>query len=200
MGSLASPVDIVINIQPERKMFRNALDSLNRFLHLHNMPHDNPQLCIQVREYFQLSMHLHRERANASLYELMSPKLQGTIVRQIPMHSKWMSALESILNKGRTGLFRSGDAIRIEPPDAARGGRNLITHVPTGMQVERQDFNASLTTPVTMFLKLTEAESNVGASITVKLDGSLRSADPPPTRIPAKSGEINRLVWLMYRG
>ena len=32
-----------------------------------------------------------------------------------------------------------------------------------------------------------------------RLYGSLRSADPPPTRIPAKSGEINRLVWLMYR-
>ena len=135
-------VSVIANADPDTTWFRSTLDSLNRFLHLHNMPHDNPQLCIQVREYFQLSMHLHRERANASLYELMSPKLQGTIVRQIPMHSKWMSALESILNKGRTGLFRSGDAIRIEPPDAARGGRNLITHVPTGMQVERQDFNA----------------------------------------------------------
>ena len=45
---LASFVDIIINIQPERKEFRNALDSLNRFLHIHNIHQDNPKLCVQV--------------------------------------------------------------------------------------------------------------------------------------------------------
>ena len=45
---LASFVDIIINIQPERKEFRNALDSLNRFLHTHNIHQDNPKLCVQV--------------------------------------------------------------------------------------------------------------------------------------------------------
>ena len=80
---LASFVDIIINMSPERKEFRNSLDSLNRFLHLHNFPADHPQLCIEMREHFQSSMHLHRERANMSLYKLMSPKLQGRIVRQV---------------------------------------------------------------------------------------------------------------------
>ena len=75
----------------------------------------------------------------------MSPKLQGTVVRQITSHDKFMRSFETQLNKGRGGLFRSGDVVRLELPE---GGRNLVTHLPTGMQVERQDFNRPVTQEV----------------------------------------------------
>ena len=52
----------------------------------------------------------HRERHHASLYRLMSPKLQGTIVQQIPAHAKWMRNLETVLNRGRGGLFGEAEA------------------------------------------------------------------------------------------
>ena len=90
-------------------------------------------------------MHIHRSRAHTHLYELMSPKLQGTVVRQITSHDKFMRSFETQLNKGRGGLFRSGDVVRLELPE---GGRNLVTHLPTGMQVERQDFNRPVTQEV----------------------------------------------------
>ena len=35
----------------------------------------------------------------------MSPKLQGTVVRQITSHDKFMRSFETQLNKGRGGLF-----------------------------------------------------------------------------------------------
>lgn len=85
----------------ERKLFRNALDSLNRFLRTHNLPKDNPKLCVQLREFFHSSMHLHRARAHTSLYALMSPAMQGTVVNQIPVHTKWMRTLEATLNGAR---------------------------------------------------------------------------------------------------
>ena len=73
---LASVVDIVTNIDPDTRIYRNTLDSLNRYLNLHDLPADNPMLCRSLREYFGKSMHLHRARAHQGLLSLMSPTLQ----------------------------------------------------------------------------------------------------------------------------
>lgn len=61
--------------------------------------------------------------------------------------------------------------------------------MPTGMQVERQDFNSPVDHAVTIVLKLTEAESNVGATITVNLDGTQRTAEPVGTSKSSKADE-----------
>ena len=79
------------------------------------------------------TMHLHRAQAHLRLYGQMNPTTAGHVVKQIPWHAKWMRELASKLNRGRAGLFRRGDLIRVEPP--GRDGRNLITHVATGVQV-----------------------------------------------------------------
>ena len=165
---VASFVDIITNFDPDNRAFRNALDSLNRFLQLHNLHKDNPRACQQIRDYFHHTMHIHRTRSQSTLYSLMSPTMQATFVSQIPFHTIWIRNLESQLNAGRAGLFLSGDKIRIE---AAQDGRNLITHVPSGMQVERQDFNGPLRSAVELTLELTKTDERVGAAIKVSLTG-----------------------------
>ena len=164
---IASFVDIIINYDPDSRAFRNALDALNRFLNLHSMPQENPKCCAAIRDYFHHTKHLFRARSHASLYALMSPTMQGTVVRQIPWHSLWISRLEGIFNAGRTALFKNGDRIRVEKPV---NGVNYVTHLPTGIQVERQDFNAPVQSPVELELLLVSNDERVGASVRVSLE------------------------------
>jgi hypothetical protein len=166
---LASVVDIIINVDPDTRLFRNSLDALNRYLNQNNLPHENPELCEAVREYFGKSMHLHRAHAHSKLYTLMSPTLQGMVVRQIPWHAKWMRELGTLLDSGRGGLLRNGDVVRLE---VMAEGRNLVTHLPTGVQIERQDFHAALKEPLEVILELDSTEEGVGAPIAVRLPGS----------------------------
>mgnify|MGYP006144802099 CR=1 FL=1 len=85
-------------------------------------------------------------------------------MRQIPWHAKWMKQLETTLNAGRGGLFRHQDVIRIETPSE---GLNLITHLPTGTQVERQDFAGAVREPLMRTLSLSAAEECVGVPISM---------------------------------
>ena len=179
---LASFVDVITNFDPDTRAFRNSIDSLNRFLDQHGLPTTDPKLCQSVREYFHHSMHLHRAQAQLHLFRSMSPTMQGTIVRQIPLHSKWIKKLEDTLNVGRSGLFRSGDRIRIEAPI---NGRNFLTHVRSGVKVERQDYHPALSEAVEVTLDLSIAEERVGAAVKVPVksgvvswvDGSTASID-----------------------
>ena len=173
---LASFVDIITNIDPDTRAHRNTLDKLNRYLNLHNLPSDNPQLCVALREYFSKSMHLQRAGAHQVLYKLMSPTLQGTVVRQIPWHAKWMRELKGMLNKGRGGLFRDGDLIQIEQ---IADGVNRVTHLPTGLTAERQDFHPAVDQPCVHQLCLSAAEEDVGASIFVPLPSDIETSSPP---------------------
>ena len=115
-----------------------------------------------VREYFHQSMHLHRARANARLYTMMNTALQGTVIRAIPWHQRWMSSLESRLNRGREGLFKDGDRVRVE---VAANGQSSVLHLPSGIKTERSDFNQGVEVATEVRLKLEPAEEAVGATV-----------------------------------
>ena len=128
---VATFVDIAVNAETEDRAHRNALDKLNRFLNLHNLPAEHPKLCQHLREYFQKSIHVHRARVHDSLYQLMSPRMRATVVGKIPWQQKWTGQLAGMLDAGG-GLFRDGDRVRIEPPGGGGGGGSMVTHVASG--------------------------------------------------------------------
>ena len=73
-------VSVISNMSPDITWFKLTLDNLNRFCSIYQLPQE---MRVRLREYFQMSRHIHRGQERNKLMSLMSPSLQGEVSMHI---------------------------------------------------------------------------------------------------------------------
>jgi hypothetical protein len=105
---IASFCDVLANLNPEHTVFRNQMDSLNRYCRTNKL---NPQLRRNLREYLFRTKHVMMGNSQRELMLLLSPKLQGELSLQI--NGPWLTRV-AFLRHVETGAVVQ-IALALEP-------------------------------------------------------------------------------------
>jgi hypothetical protein len=66
--------DVLSNLSPERTLFKQRMDRLNRWIAYHRF---DAETAIHLREYMYATKHIQISIANRELMDLFSPKMRG---------------------------------------------------------------------------------------------------------------------------
>lgn len=105
---IASFCDVLANLNPEHTLFRNQMDSLNRYCRQNKL---KTELRKSLREYLYRTKHVMMGNAQRELMLLLSPKLQGELSLQI--NGPWLTRVP-FLRQVETGAVVQ-IALNLEP-------------------------------------------------------------------------------------
>ena len=81
-------VSVIANARPDVTWFRSAMDQLNGFMALYELP---GQMRFRLREYFQQSRHVQRGLQRKRILDHLSPQLQGEVAMH--MNQRWLEGI-----------------------------------------------------------------------------------------------------------